>query len=184
MKFLCYDTALNGTYTLLLLQKEYPIHRCLFQGTKDENIWDAAPWLFAIDSFDFSKIEQDPVSSLKEYTIFETSDKIEDLCEHLHQFIYKIVDGREVYYRFWDARVLQRTLPEYSESKLKTFFEFIDAVYVLATGKTSYQKISVGPKGKLSIVVTKASSFVEPEPKETEEESIEQQPKKRRFFLD
>ena len=38
MKYLCYDSALNGEYTLIQLMQRYPKHINLFSGTDDENL--------------------------------------------------------------------------------------------------------------------------------------------------
>jgi len=147
MIYILYDTALNGLYTLMLLQKTYPANQSLFKGTKDENLSDVAPYIFAVDDKLFEKID-DPFASLEEIVIVESDEKISDLTVHFQQFIYQKIKGQENYFRFWDARVLQRFLPASTDEKLNSFFDGIKNYYVLdrtnATAKRFFIK-----RGKL-----------------------------------
>jgi len=128
MMYILYDTALNGLYTLSLLQKIYPDNISLFKGTKDEHLFDVAPYLFRIDDLFFQNIT-DPYISLQAVTVLESDRKLNDLHEHFTHFIYQRTDGRENYFRFWDARVLARFLPACSDKKLDSFFDGIKSFY-------------------------------------------------------
>lgn len=141
MIYLLYDTALNGLYTLNLLKKAYHNNLSLFKGTKDENLFDAAPYLFHIDDKLFENIN-DQYVSLEEIVIVESDVKLNDLLVHFKYFIYQTIKGQQNYFRFWDARVLARFLPACTDEKLNSFFDGIKTFYVLdiekATAKSFY----------------------------------------------
>lgn len=130
MIYIIFDTALNGPYTLMLLQNAYPVNQSLFKGTKDEALSDVAPYIFQVDDHLFEKINH-PIASLKFIVVFESDQKINNLLSHFQQFIYEKRNGQENYFRFWDARVLERFLPTCSEKKLDIFFENIAAYYIV-----------------------------------------------------
>jgi len=132
MKYLCYDSALNGVYTLLLLQKEYAAHTSLFKDTKDEKLWDVAPWIFALDDDAqnvFAKWNDDYNCSLKRCLIIETPVSLNELKIHLQQFIYKKTEGITYFNRFWDAAVLPKQLGRMNTKQLADFFEEIKNIY-------------------------------------------------------
>lgn len=128
MIYIIYDTALNGPYTLMLLQNTYPVNRSLFTETKDAVLSDVAPYLFLVDENLFKKING-PSVSLEAIVIVESDERINDLLSHFQQFIYENKNGKEYFFRFWDARVLERFLPVYAEVKRHTFFEGVNYFY-------------------------------------------------------
>ncbi|MEO6541850.1 MAG: DUF4123 domain-containing protein [Ferruginibacter sp.] len=128
MIYLLYDTALNGPYTLMLLQNAYPDNQSLFKGTKDEMLSDVAPYLFCVDEHLFEKVN-DPASSMQALVVFESAERTAGLLMHFQQFIYQKINGQENYFRFWDARVLSRFLPACDDKKLLDLFDGITAFY-------------------------------------------------------
>lgn len=147
MVYILYDTALNGQYTLLLLQNAYPINQSLFKGTKDETLSDVAPYIFQVDDQLFEKING-PIVSLNAIVVLESPEKIDTLLSHFQQFIYTKINKQENYFRFWDARVLARFLPESNDEKRTDFFEGVNCFYSInledATAKNYFLK-----RGKL-----------------------------------
>jgi hypothetical protein len=121
MTYLIYDTALNGHYTLLLLQGRYPVSCCLFTGTKDGALFDVAPYLFQIDD-SFYELDKLPMVSLEAIILVETDKDIKTLATHFREFIYRNVGGEEYYFRFWDGRVLKNYLPKCEPEQLYYFF--------------------------------------------------------------
>jgi hypothetical protein len=159
MKYLCFDTAINGIYTLLLLQKEYPTQQCLFQGTKDANIWDAAPWLFMAEDNPYDKIK-DPIASLRNCVFFESTEKIDPLREHLQFFIYKTVKDNEYFFRFWDARVLIKYLSAGTQADLEAFFgDVIDSIYLDEENKENLLRLFINKKNKLARETVSKNDF-------------------------
>lgn len=128
MRYLCYDTALNGEYTLIQLLKLYPNNRSLFAGTDDEKIWDAAPWLFELKNnvFDLSK---DALIKLDHVIIFESNEDVKNVCDYLQTKMYIKDGGRDYYFRIWDARVLLKSLPNWRVDEIHDFFTVFDAFY-------------------------------------------------------
>ncbi|GAB3425666.1 DUF4123 domain-containing protein [Niabella aquatica] len=129
MKYLCYDTALNETYTLVKLMQHYPRYISLFAGTDDENIWDAAPYLFeAADNF--YELSRDRFISLQHCIVFETREPVDEICRFLQYYIYQWPHITGGYFRIWDARVLLRNLPHWTDKERQQFFEGIDCFFV------------------------------------------------------
>jgi hypothetical protein len=122
MLYIIYDSALNGLSGLIALQHLFPQHRSLFKGTKDETLVDVAPYLFTVEE-DFSERIQGLDLSLEALLVIETERDIEKLTAHFQRFIYQTVNKREYFFRFWDARVLQKFLPTCEESQLRMIFD-------------------------------------------------------------
>ncbi len=195
MKYLCLDMAINTAYPVMPLQKEFPVNQCLFKHTDDDFIWDTAPWLFALDQKDFYTVINDPLITFNHHLIIESNETIAFLCEHLKPFIYQQIDNKTFYYRFWDARVLLRELPQYSEEKLNHFFnQYIQAIYIEDGSKDQLLKFSLNSRQLLSIdkcsrlqVFAPVTATTEPVEKETPKTNYpntqaNQPAKKRRFW--
>lgn len=129
MHFLLYDTAINGEYTWALLQKHYPCNMSLFKGTRDERLYDVAPHLFQADALVKEKISG-PLVSLKNIVTITTPVRLEELGKHLQCFLYKQVNGREHYFRFWDARVLKQYLENCTPTQATLFFGPVEAFMI------------------------------------------------------
>lgn len=162
MVYILFDTALNGLYTLMILQKNYPENRSLFEGTKDKDLFDVAPYIFKVDEFFFEKIA-DPYVSMEAMVAFEAESEMDVLVDHFHQFMYQKINGRENYFRFWDARVLARFLPACNDSRLNDFFEGISCYYRLENKDNSITKYFI-KRGKLQTDILPMNKlFVLPE---------------------
>ncbi len=147
MIYIIYDTALNGPYTLMLLQNAYPVNLSIFKGIKDEGLSDVAPYIFQVDDKLFKKING-PAVSLKAIVVLESAEKINTLLAHFQQFIYEKINGQENYFRFWDARVLARFLPAGNIEKLNVFFEGINCFYSIDPENTTAKNYFL-KRGKL-----------------------------------
>jgi hypothetical protein len=128
MIYLCYDTALNEEYTLVKLMQIYPVYISLFTGTNDEDIWDAAPYLFEVSN-NFYQLREDPFIQLDHCILFETSETKEEVCRFLQYYMYKKEEDKTAYIRIWDARILIKHLQGWNEKEKIQFFEFFKAVY-------------------------------------------------------
>lgn len=126
MRYLIYDTALNGLPTLLVLQKYYTVNQSLFKGTKDEALIEASPWLFRVDSEQDGNLSEEMDLSMLFTLQFDSAGDIHALSTHLRKFIYQVIDGREYFFRFYDARVLKKFLPTCDEEQVLEFFGPID----------------------------------------------------------
>lgn len=148
MRYLCFDSALNEVYTLLLLQKSLPNHICLFAGTKDETIWHVAPWLFQLTAENiYTTWQQDPNCHLDRCLIIDSKTSLTELKEHLQQFVYKNKNNQTFYNRFWDAAILPSLLEKMSVEAVTDFFETIDAIYI--NDDIGFWKLSLNHKCRL-----------------------------------
>ncbi|MGB4843301.1 MAG: DUF4123 domain-containing protein [Ferruginibacter sp.] len=187
MIYILFDTALNGLYTLAMLQKAYPDNRSLFKGTKDENLADVAPYIFRVDEKFFETIE-DPYVSLEAMLVFESDEKTDNLLAHFQPFIYKTINGQENYFRFWDARVFERFIPGADFEKRDAFFDGIKTYYSINIKNEKTKTFSIR-RGKLqseTVPLNKLFALPVDEPEEmeaTSTEGINQNKKiKRKFF--
>lgn len=128
MKYLCYDSALNKEYTLIQLMQRYPKHVSLFADTDDEDIWDAAPWLFELNSNPF-ELNGRPMVQMAHCIVFETNDLLKNVLDYLHSKIYIQENGQDKYFRIWDARVLLKHLPNWAVVDIQDFFQVFPAIY-------------------------------------------------------
>ncbi len=191
MRYLCFDTAINNEYTLFRLRQEYAAQQCLFQGTRDENIWDAAPWLFRTDDDFYARLSH-PLVKLDHCLLIDSPEPMSNLCEYLQAFIYRKEKGKELFFRFWDARVLHHYLAHASAARQQEFFgDMIDAVYLEKTAQ-QFVRLSLNQQRLLQAEAVPAAQLFpsrENEPGEAGQDTPAetmpgQAPKKRRFLLD
>ena len=198
MRYLCFDTAINGSFTLVLLQQEYPVQQCLFQDTKDAGIWDSAPWLFETGSNVYARINH-PMASLHHVLFFDSTENLDALREHLQYFIYKKIEDKEHFFRFWDARVLRKYLDRCSTAEVTNFFgEVVDAIYLEDQESDAFVSLSINKKGKIDKQKIQRADFFPGDTKPLNElkdpfepiKNSQQKPdeaetkSKRKFFMD
>lgn len=197
--YLCLDMAINTAYPVIPLQKEFAENECLFKDTDDDFIWDVAPWLFNLNQQDFYNTVTDPLITFHQHLIIESPENITFLRQHLQQFLYIQKNEKTYYHRFWDARVLLKEIPTYSEEKLNRFFNnYIQAIYMEDGHKDQLLKLSLNKRRLLNIEkITRSTLFApvavstahttEQQTQKTNYPNI-QQPgtpvKKRRFWAD
>lgn len=145
MRYLIYDTALNGFPTLLGLQKYYEVNQSLFKGTKDEVIMDVSPWLLLIDDKLKENLSNETDVSMHFTLQVEAEGDIHRVATHFKKFIYQTIDGREYFFRFYDARVLKKYLPTCDEDQLIAFFGPIK--YLMAEGDTDGELVQYSLEG-------------------------------------
>lgn len=207
MMYLCYDTALNEEYTLVKLMQKYPGYISLFTGTDDQDIWDAAPYLFEV-SDNFYELGQDPFIRLEHCILFETHEPKEEVCHFLQYYMYKKTGSKTAYVRIWDARVLVKHLPAWEEKERVNFFQFFKAVYTEQENREWFNKWQLArfnkpvavPVLKTALLTGAMPSLTDPgikpatvknpavtagqETATPSAESVNQPPKRRRFFID
>lgn len=191
MRYLCYDAALNEEYTLFQLQKIFPKHKCLFEGTADEQLWDVAPWIFEIQGPVFSLFDKDVLASFKRTTVFESYLAINEFCEFLQHYLYHKEKDKEYYFRFWDAKVMALYLDSSDAQQLSEFYgDGISTIYcdenedkLICFQITKHNKLqkSFVTKAAFDGVEATVATQVNLEIEQTKEEPIK---KPRRFFLD
>ncbi|WP_300596651.1 DUF4123 domain-containing protein [Niabella sp.] len=204
MQFLCYDTALNEEYTLMRLLQQYPRYCSLFQGTDDEQIWDAAPYLFEVDSNFYDLRSNNALIRLDHCMLLETDEPMEAVVPFLQQFVYRHTDTGPVYFRVWDPRVLLQQLPGWSEKERIKFFEFFDCFYTEGADnalldqwqpddryqltRATVQRAAILPDRMVQETEVQELPVEKPEKAEVFREEppsvTEAPPKRRRFFIE
>lgn len=104
-------------------------HTCLYEGDSERFLGVVAPWLFNfVEGTDFSKWVSENAHS-NNWGIFIRSDAEPiKIYKHLRKFlIIATEDGKELYFRFYDPRVLRVFLPTCDKNQLKEFFGPIQA---------------------------------------------------------
>ena len=187
-RYLCFDSALNEVYSLMLLQQEYKSHVSLFKDTVDEGIWDVAPWIFKIGNSNFYRKWDDPNMSLQRCLIFETNFSLQELKEHLQQFIYKKTEGVTYFNRFWDAKVLKQQMERFDTNELTSFFEDINSVYMKEENGQQFLKIFLDKRNRHAKQLLHEDDMFHLDKalsEEGEEEShTNDKPKTRKFFTE
>jgi hypothetical protein len=179
---------------------------CLYKGASEESLSAVAPYLFSCS----------PDSELMIWFMekgwgnswgIKASGRfgMEDFQSHLRRFLMvKTEDGRELYFRFYDPRVLRIFLPTCDKQQLKEFFGPVEKfiaededpgfalVYSLNTDGTlrTDRMPSDEYLGSLTFVHTEAVSPSPPLPVESPDPEVKPEPpasepgKRKWFFLD
>ena len=128
MKYLCYDSALNETYTLVKLMQRYPKHTNLFQGTVDERLWDTAPWLFELNSNPY-ELKGQMFISLDHSIVFESKKTVKGILDYMQGRMIVNENSRSKYLKIWDARILLKEIQAWPTLDLEDFFGVFSAFY-------------------------------------------------------
>lgn len=152
MIYCCFDTAINGEYSLFKMRNQYKNNCCLFEDTEDERLQDVAPWLFQIDStYIFDAFEKDNLVRLDYLVFIESQLNINELHQHLKQFIYYIHSQEESwFFRLADSRAMYFFLTNADKSQLIDFFEHA-ILHVYCTKDEQIKKCSISDAGYLKI---------------------------------
>lgn len=106
-----------------------PEHTCLYEGVSEPFMGVVAPWLFAYeDNSPFAAWLSENVQSNNWGIFFRSDEEPIKLYRHLRKFlIVSNEEGRELYFRFYDPRVLRVFLPTCDRDQLREFFGPIEA---------------------------------------------------------
>jgi uncharacterized protein DUF4123 len=106
----------------------------LYKGRKEEPMWDAAPYLTLCvrDSEFFNwMIERGWGDSWGIFVISKAT--LEDLCKHFQEFLLvQDEDGKQMYFRFYDPRVLPPFLSTCAREQRLEFFGPVNQVLLEA----------------------------------------------------
>lgn len=180
MKYFCYDTALNEEYTLIQLMQKYPRHTNLFAGTDDERIWDAAPWLFELNSNPYELKGQNLIQ-LKYCIVFETKEPVKSVLDYLHSKIYINENGQDRFFRIWNAKILVNSIKTWCANHVSDFFNVFDAFYTESDDDAYLDKwfqSVFGKIGSLKVLKSEALPLIKSEEElDREYEALHQQKK-------
>ena len=96
----------------------------LYKGTSEEELADVAPYLFEFEpGSDFAKWYQENGWGDSWGIPLCSTFKFEETSIHFRKFLLiKTEDDQQLYFRFYDPRVLRIFLPTCDEKQLKEFF--------------------------------------------------------------
>ncbi len=122
--YLLFDAAKATEEKLNIAQEQTKIFISLYRGRSEENLAVVGPYLFPFPhSIEFSQfILQSGWGNAWGLFAF-TKQTIEETNLHFRKFLLvKTEKGEELYFRFYDPRVLRIFLPTCDETQLKEFF--------------------------------------------------------------
>lgn len=94
----------------------------LYKGGAEEKYWDIAPYLTRLTPKLFSWL-QDTIWAEPWGIAFQSGASLEDLRKHFRKFlIVRNIEGEQLYFRFYDPRVLRAFLPTCKDKELQDFF--------------------------------------------------------------
>jgi hypothetical protein len=124
-------------------------HDCLYRGRSAEVLWHVAPYLVRCER------DTEWIHWLLEegwgdsWGIYLTSAVgLEGLCEHLRQFLLvRTEEDQELYFRFYDPRVLRAFLPTCSPEETKRLFGPVSCYLMEAEQPETLLKFTAGERG-------------------------------------
>ncbi len=113
----------------------------LYRGGSDEELGDVAPYLFTLlGNNEFSSWLYERGWGNSWGSIVVSKINFEDCWKHFRKFLLiKTEDGEELYFRFYDTRVLKIFLPTCDKQQILEFFGPVDSFIV--EGDTKEQAI-------------------------------------------
>lgn len=128
-----------------------PEHICLYEGDSEKFLASVAPWMFGFEQgSDFATWMLRSARGNSWGIFLRSSAEPVRLYRHLRKFlIVQSEEGKEMYFRYYDPRVLRVFLPTCEAPQLKEFFGPIEAFmaeneqgllveYALVDGKLTY----------------------------------------------
>ncbi len=105
------------------------LSRCLYEGDSEAMLGAVAPWLFQLERETYFANWISEQGAGKSWgIIIRSSLEEEELYRHLRKFlIVHKEDGKELYFRFYDPRVLREFLPTCDTHQLDEFFGSVEA---------------------------------------------------------
>lgn len=103
-------------------------YSCLYKGRSEENLADVAPYLFTMQKdSEFENWYLQNGWGNAWGVLIQTQSSFEEIYKHFRKFLLiKTEEGKELYFRFYDPRVLRIFLPTCDAQQLKEFFGSVD----------------------------------------------------------
>ena len=128
-----------------------PEHICLYEGDSEKFLGAVAPWLFGFDQqSEFGKWVVRSARGNSWGVFLRSSADPQKVYQHLRKFlVVQSEGGKEMYFRYYDPRVMRVFLPTCEPPQLKEFFGPVEAFlaeneqgllveYALVNGKLTY----------------------------------------------
>lgn len=109
-------------------KEKNPAHDSLYRGRSEESMSEVAPYIFQFDAkADFGKWYMEKGWGDSWGVMLRSPLPLQELHKHFRKFLLvKTEDGQELYFRFYDPRVLRIFLPTCDKEQVTEFFGFIN----------------------------------------------------------
>ena len=125
MRYLFFDTAVNGYYTLTVLKEQLPSFLPLMG--KEENISEnAAPFLFEVNDEKLAHFLSTEHITFKDILFLESNETLAAVQAYFNRFVVQTINGQEFYFRFWSATVFKKYIATCNPKQLADFFRIVD----------------------------------------------------------
>ncbi len=121
MRYLFFDTAINGYYTLSCLHQTFPGGVKLI-AAEEKISDDAAPFIFEIDLEKLGNLAVQPGIFLHKIMVVESEHSINLVQQHYSQFVVQEIKGKPFFFRFWAADIFQKFAATCDAEQLKEIF--------------------------------------------------------------
>jgi hypothetical protein len=126
IKFILLDSARIGT-EIIKAKELNPEFDSLYRGKSEETLATVAPYLFSFHKAEFVDWFMQSGWGNSWGVLVYSSEELKTLVKHFRQFLMvKTEDGDELYFRFYDPRVLRVFLPTCDLQQLREFFGPVD----------------------------------------------------------
>lgn len=144
MTYLLLDAARMGR-AMLTAKEMNPEHGCLYKGRSEEALADFAPYLFSFEEgSEFSKWYFENGWGNSWGLLLESPETAEVVYKHFRRFLLvKTEEGQELYFRFYDPRVLRIFLPTCDTEQLQDFFGPVSTYLMEAEDPALYLMFSL-----------------------------------------
>ena len=169
MRYALLDTARLG-YEITAAQAINPNHVSLYRGPEDPQMTDMAPMLLWYETNDpFDQWLNQHWGDAQGIGIV-TSVPPDELRKHLRRFLLVATDdGQQLYFRYYDPRILKVFLPTCDQEQIRTFFGPVET-YEVEDPDNDQTMLFAHQNGKLVQTVVKRpiSQLVNDDDRETE----------------
>jgi hypothetical protein len=138
--FVLLDSARMG----ILIEKAWnlnPVHDSLFRGKSEENLRMVAPYIFSVEKNEAFKEWYLAEGWGHSWGVLVGADgSMKELHHHFRKFLLvKTEDRKELYFRFYDPRVLKSFLPTCDAPQILEFFGPVK--YFIVEGDTKKEAV-------------------------------------------
>jgi hypothetical protein len=109
-----------------------PVHECLYEGNSRKTLSPVAPYLFTFATDDpFAQWFWDEGWGKSWGVLLRSPSSLEELYRHFRKFLMvKTEEGKGLYFRFYDPRVLRVFLPTCDAQQVSEFFGPVEQFYM------------------------------------------------------
>lgn len=147
--FAVLDAARMPNVPQMLLNHQ-TLYRCLYEGELGEKLKEAGPYLVLLTPSLYTEIMETCWGNSC-CILFQCSNEFRAVREHLRNFLMvEDEQGKKIYFRFYDPRVLRCFLPTCTTEELATFFGPISGFVVESEDPAAACLFALGDNGGVS----------------------------------